>query len=364
LRSVSLIVCLALLIFGASACKTPAVPSEIAQVKLQENELWRAGAPVYAPDDYSRYIEVLRLANDKLIKEKAKFGWFRDYQEVRADFVVLLASGEGLIKKVQEEKASQSRDFSQQLALLKGRIGKIKAITLSMNENARVRESLAQAEVVSQEANLLLGKEKYPGLSDKIHLIDNYIRQAEDALFSILARYADDSQVQKWRKWAADTIAESKKKGTTAVLVNKLERTLTVYKKGIAVAVFDIGLGKYGLSDKLHAGDEATPEGRYKVIKKNANSNFYKALLIDYPNEEDKKQFAAARKRGEVPPGASIGGLIEIHGGGNDSLTNGCVGLENTAMDKIFSDVSVGTPVTIVGSLEDADQLLAALRKS
>jgi murein L,D-transpeptidase YafK len=136
---------------------------------------------------------------------------------------------------------------------------------------------------------------------------------------------------------------------------------LTLFKKGKEIAVYGIGLGKFGLSDKLYAGDEATPEGRYKIVKKNAHSRYYKALLLDYPNEYDRRQFVVAKKQGLVPARATIGGLIEIHGGGNDFLTNGCVGVENSVMDKIFPEVAVGTAVTIVGSLESAQKLLAGL---
>ena len=126
-----------------------------------------------------------------------------------------------------------------------------------MNEHAPVRESLARAEVVSREAQILLKHEKYSELAAKLDLVDRYISQAEEALFSILARYADDSQVAGWRKLAEDTVTESRRRGTTAVLVNKLARTLTLLKKGREIAVYEIGLGRYGLSDKLYAGDEA-----------------------------------------------------------------------------------------------------------
>ncbi len=98
---------------------------------------------------------------------------------------------------------------------------------------------------------------------------------------------------------------------------------MIVYKKGVAVAEFDVGLGFNGLSDKLHSGDDATPEGRYRITKKNTASRFYKALLINYPNEEDRRRFAAAKQKREIPYWVGIGGLVEIHGGGEDSLTTG-----------------------------------------
>lgn len=367
MKPVSLIISLCGLIvffFFISACKTPPVPPEVERAREQENELWRAGALVYVPQEYANHLLFLRLTKEKFIKEKAKFSWFRDYETIQADFRELLVQGEALLEKVQQEKVQESRGLSQRLSLLNERIRRLKILSLTMNENERVRKNLTRAEIAAKEADLLLQNEKYRILPDKLALIDSHIGQAVDALFSVLARYADGTQVETWRIWAEETIAESRKKGATAIIVNKLERTLTLYKKGGAVAVHKIGLGKYGLSDKLYAGDEATPEGKYRVVKKNPKSRFHRALLINYPNEEDKKHFLQAKKKGLIPPGAGIGGLIEIHGGGIDSLTNGCIGVEDDVIEKLFPEVSVGTPVTIIGSLESAAELLASLRKS
>jgi hypothetical protein len=356
----ALLVC----VLYSTACQAPPVPLEVARVKSQENELWKAGAPIYAADDYALYLESLRLAKEKLIKQNARLRWFRDYTEVRADYTVILARGEALLESVQAEKRSQSKNLSLRLSQLEERAGKIKAVTQLMNEHAPVRECLARADVLCREARFLMGNEKYSGLGAKLDLMDEHIRQAEEALISILVRYADDNQIARWRKLADDAVSESRRRGATMVLVNKLARTLTLYKRGRVAAVYEIGLGKCGLSDKLFAGDEATPEGRYRIVKKNARSRFYKALLIDYPNEQDKRRFALAKKKGVIPLRAAIGGLIEIHGGGKDSLTNGCVGVENSVMDKIFPEVAVGTVVVIVGSLESAAKLLGGLRTS
>ena len=113
-------------------------------------------------------------------------------------------------------------------------------------------------------------------------------------------------------------------------------------------------LGFNWIADKVQEGDGATPEGRYRVVKRmdNLSSEYYKALLIDYPNAEDRAEFSRLRRRGELPPGARIGGLIEIHGSGGrkHDWTNGCVAVTNAEMDELFPRVTVGTPVTIIGS--------------
>ena len=81
-------------------------------------------------------------------------------------------------------------------------------------------------------------------------------------------------------------------------------------------------------------------------------TRWHKALMLDYPNEEDWKTWRLRRQRGEIPTGRGPGGLIEIHGhGGKQSnWTDGCVALPNAVMDRLFAAVPVGTPVTIVGT--------------
>jgi hypothetical protein len=350
---------LSLFIFG---CKTSPVPPEVKEAEIQEHNLWRAGAPVYALEDYNQYKQALRLAKDKLIKERAKFGWFRNYEAVKAEFRKVLNSGEEILRRVQKRKEIKSESLSNQLSILTERINTLKKIVFSINEGQLVRKSLTQTELALMEADLLFKKEKYDAVSERLKDVSTYINKIEESVFSILERYTNEAQIKKWRKWVDETLTESKKEGRTAIIVNKLDRKLILYKKGIPFVSFDIGLGRYGLSDKLHAGDDATPEGRYEIIKKLSESHYYKALLINYPNEEDKRQFYLAKKKGLVPPRVGIGGLIEIHGGGKDSLTYGCISVENEVMDKIFTLVEVGTPVTIVGAVDSENSIIAMLK--
>jgi murein L,D-transpeptidase YafK len=87
-------------------------------------------------------------------------------------------------------------------------------------------------------------------------------------------------------------------------------------------------------------------------VKAIGSSLYHKALLLDYPNADDRAEFALARRRGEMPMSAGIGGFIEIHGEGGRGRdwTRGCVALTNADMDELFARVPIGTPVTIVGS--------------
>ena len=345
-------------LFVNCSCSTPPVPPEAARASVLEQDLWRAGGSLLIPRDYEAFRAGLKSAGGRIEAEDAWFGR-PDYSRIQADLQKLVAEGEALLRRIDEDKAARAKTFALSAETLAARIESLHRITQYFNENDDIRKNASQAEIKLVEARMLVSKEKYePAAAAR-----DFLERAEEAAVRLLERYLDSGQLAKWKRWAEEAVKESQDGDGVVILVNKVERRLTVYEKGKVRARYDIGLGKYGLSDKRRAGDEATPEGRYKVVKKIPASKFYKALLIDYPNEDDKRFFAEAKRRGQIPSHAGIGGAIEIHGGGKDSLTKGCVGLEDKDMDDIYAWSVVGTPVTIVGATDIENTILTEIRK-
>jgi murein L,D-transpeptidase YafK len=120
--------------------------------------------------------------------------------------------------------------------------------------------------------------------------------------------------------------------------------------KGQVLRSYAIALGGNPLGHKQQQGDERTPEGRYVLDWRNANSCCMRSLHISYPNEADK---AAASQLGVSP-----GGQIMIHGHVNGfgwwgwliqlfDWTNGCIAVNDTDMLEIWGMVDAGTPIEI-----------------
>jgi len=164
---------------------------------------------------------------------------------------------------------------------------------------------------------------------------------------------------------ARDTIEWSKLHHTAAIVVSKAERSLTLYRSGQKVLSYPVRLGFNGIKEKRYQGDGATPEGRYRVAGKRGKgqTQYYRALLLDYPNREDRRRFLNAQKNGKIPAFHDIGGQIEIHGVDNELMaqTLGCVMLENQQMAVLFDRVDNGTPVTIVGALQERNSVARVL---
>jgi len=135
-----------------------------------------------------------------------------------------------------------------------------------------------------------------------------------------------------------------------SVLVDKSEKKLYLLREGIKYREYSIALGPRPRGHKLHAGDERTPEGRYILDFKTEKSDFYKAIHISYPDEQDIKRASDI--------GASPGGSIMIHGMPNNTTlppeliqmfnwTDGCIAVTNQDMDEIWSAIKPGTPIDI-----------------
>lgn len=105
---------------------------------------------------------------------------------------------------------------------------------------------------------------------------------------------------------------------------------------------FDLGFSPIG--HKTQEGDGKTPEGAYRIDRKNPNSRFHLSLGISYPNASDVAQ---AKARGVSP-----GGDIFIHGTpsrwiGQRDWTWGCIAVTNEDMDEIYPMIETGTKIFI-----------------
>jgi L,D-peptidoglycan transpeptidase YkuD (ErfK/YbiS/YcfS/YnhG family) len=354
---------LAALACACFACRPAPVPPEVQEAESLRASLERAGASYLSPVEYERFRSGLIELRGRVAREKAKYGWWRDYRSAAANGRKVVALGRTALEGALALKEGRTGRLRDGAALIKERMVRLVAMTRFFNEDDAVRKALAQAEIKLGGMDLLTRSEKYEEAAVSLADAGAFVSGAEREIVRLLERYRNADEQKKWKRWAEETVADTKARGTTAIVVSKLERRLTIFRKGLAVAVFEIGLGKYGLSDKLYQGDEATPEGKYRIVRKYPATPFYKALLINYPNAEDMKAFAEARRKGLVPGRSDAGGAIEIHGGGKNKLTQGCVGLENADMDEVYRIAEIGTPVTIVGTLSVEGTILAEIGK-
>ena len=135
-----------------------------------------------------------------------------------------------------------------------------------------------------------------------------------------------------------------------SVLILKKDHVLELLAGGKAIRTYKVALGQGGLAPKRRQGDARTPEGHYTISARLAASEYHRALLISYPNAEDRRRAAGLG----VPPG----GDIMIHGLPNGQgyvgaahrlrdWTLGCIAVTDPEIEEIWKLVPLGTPVEI-----------------
>ncbi len=132
------------------------------------------------------------------------------------------------------------------------------------------------------------------------------------------------------------------------ILIEKAARKMTLFQNGQPVRVYSIALGFGPIGDKVREGDGKTPEGLYKIDRRNPQSSFHLSLGINYPLPEDLQR---AREGGY-----SAGGDIFIHGQPNrlpdnrkyaGDWTAGCIALTNPEIREVWAVTPIGTTVEI-----------------
>jgi hypothetical protein len=215
------------------------------------------------------------------------------------------------------------------------------------------RVYLQRARLLLSEAAVLLAQGEYVAARERAERSRGELTRALGSALAVARRFTSSEQLALWRRWVEQTRAWSRATGLAAVVVFKEQNRLVLLRRGEAARSYAADMGSNAVGRKLRRGDRATPEGRYHIVAKKdrGQSRFHRALLLDYPNDADRRRFAEALAAGEVPPGTAPGGLIEIHGEGGRgrNWTDGCVALSNPDMDDLFTRVAQGTWVTIVG---------------
>jgi murein L,D-transpeptidase YafK len=135
------------------------------------------------------------------------------------------------------------------------------------------------------------------------------------------------------------------------VIVRKSERRLYLLRNGQVLRSFHVALGLEPEGHKTREGDFRTPEGRYYLTERNADSDYFLSIRISYPNDSDLDR----ARRGRVP----AGGAVMIHGQPNrpshsleyyrrSDWTNGCIAVTNAEMVDIWLMTTVNTPIEIL----------------
>jgi hypothetical protein len=261
--------------------------------------------------------------------------------------------------------ASQnSNDFinslERDLAAVKRDTAQIEQLYSRLPLPTAINKKYSKGIILLREAELNLEQKNFKECRKKLELAKSNLSEVAHHTKTLLDDYF--SNLPMWKRWYDQTIRESAQNQSYALIVDKFAGKCFLVYSGKLKTTYSVELGKNWIGEKRYSGDKATPEGKYLVTKKKEGhqTRYFKALLLNYPNEQDKQRFQNEIRDKTLPRFARIGGLIEIHGGGGKGVnwTDGCIAFADHDMDSLFRIVPVGCPVTILGSLQSLFEVI------
>jgi murein L,D-transpeptidase YafK len=135
------------------------------------------------------------------------------------------------------------------------------------------------------------------------------------------------------------------------VVVRKGERRLFLMRGENVLRSYKVALGLNPVGHKEREGDFRTPEGKYRLTRRNPRSDYFLSIQVSYPNETDIQR---ARHNGWY-----AGGSIMIHGLPNmlkhspewyekQDWTDGCIAVSNSDIVEIWMLIADNAPIEIL----------------
>lgn len=330
---------------ATAACSRYPIVS-VAEAERAKQRALEAEAPLYAPSEYRRSQAAFKSAQ-LLLAEQERRWLLRDYDAAADLLQQARALAESAAANATEERARRRLEVESELLQFEDAL-----VMIREGELALMRQSLSKAEISLAAAKAQWENGDYEAARRTLTGEAEAIRFLNDLGEAYVQRNTDPELIAQWNRAVRSTIEHSARTGEHVIIVNKYRKMLSLYRNGRRVNDHPADLGANPFSEKRYRGDRATPEGRYRIVKKLGvgQSAYYKALVINYPNAQDQERYRRLRREMSSAPG--VGGSIEIHGRGgrNQNWTAGCVAVDDRVMDRLFEVASVGTLVTIVAN--------------
>jgi len=341
------------------------VPEDAVQaVASVDRDLVRLRATEIAPHEYARFARQWMILKARVETEEDTIRWPWEPNDLESALRGLHEEGVQAVIRLTEQRESLRRTAEQQLMRTEDRSRALARQVGTIDSRLVLGRNPVETELLLKQARSFYQQEEYGhSLAASEEAAQRLLTQAS-LLSTELGRYANRKRIARWQQMVKDTVEWSRSRHASAIVISKADRRLLLYRNGQHVLSYSVRLGFNGIREKRYQGDGATPEGRYHVTTKRGHgqTQFFRALVLDYPNAEDRRQFLLDRKNGQIPSSRGIGGQIEIHGTQNELAPSlGCVMLENPQMAWLFNRVEKGTPVTIVGALDEQNSVAMVL---
>lgn len=356
----------ALALVGSLSGCVEAVPQDVIEaVESIDRDLMELRADEFSPIDYTQFAHQWMALKTRAQADEDLIRWPWEPNDLEVALRRLQEDGSRTVARLTKERESLRRSAEAKIARVEDRFRMMTLQISAIDSRLVLGQNPVETDLLMKQAHSFYEQGRYDRSLDASNRAAKSLATQATELSNELGQYADRDRISQWQQMAKDTITWSRIHRTSAIVIDKADRALTLYRNGQKMLSYPIRLGLNGIREKRYRGDGATPEGQYRISSKHGQGQtpFYRALVLDYPNEKDRRRYRLGQKTGQIPASQAIEEQIEIHGVENELMaqTLGGVMLNNPQMALLYDRVSKGTPVTIVGALHEQNSVSLTL---
>ena len=356
----------ALALVGSLSGCVEAVPQDaIEAVETIDRDLIELRAAEFSPTDYTQFADQWIALKVRVQADEDLIRWPWEANDLEVALRRLQEEGSRTVVRLTKERESLRRSAEDKIARVEDRYRMMTLQVGAIGSRLELEQKPDAIDLLMKQAHVLYQQGRYDRALDASNRAAHNLATYAALLSNELGRYADRDRITQWREMAKATISWSRTHRTSAIVINKADRVLTLYRNGHKVLSYPVRLGFNGVREKRYQGDGATPEGRYRISSKGrqGQTQLNRALVLDYPNEDDRRRYEVGRKTGQIPASKAIREQFTIHGVEDELMgqTLGCVMLDNPQMALLYDRVEKGMPVTIVGALQEQNSVALTL---
>jgi lipoprotein-anchoring transpeptidase ErfK/SrfK len=339
----------------------PAPPKDLHKTGRQAlHQAKLVGADQFAPQQIKEAQILFDSAMQLWENENKKFIPFRDYSVIQFFLERSLAASQYSYTVTKNGKIALSERYKNQIDLIKARIKYFEQYLNHIPVTNHERMQMTLVKLQFEASVLSIRNKQMEGVGEELQQVLEEIEALTERTKMLVTTYF--TGYPSWEKLQQEALKARNQKSALTIIIDKFSRKCLVFDKGNLLASYPIELGSNWIGDKQQSGDKTTPEGTYIIIMKKdgGQTKYQKALLLNYPNEDDLIRYEMNKRKGVISKNARTGGDIEIHGMGGKGYdwTDGCIALSNEDMERLYQMAAVGSSVVIVGSTKPLNVVL------
>lgn len=353
------------LTFLLAGCLQTAPPELVQDVEALDRELHEVGVSEFAPEEYGEFLHQWVALKARLEEDDDLIRLPWEPNSVAGEVARVAEQARKTLSLTKERREEQRKVASDQLELATERLDALKRHVEALGGRAVVGQQLVETELLVHQAKAFYDHARFGRATEQARYAVQSIGVQTVKLTRELSRYADDEKLTAWQAMAEHTVEWSRRAKAQAIVVDKAQRTLHLYRSGKLLESIPLRLGADGILEKRAVGDGATPEGYYHIVRKQGpeRTALHRALILDYPNGEDRRALRLSRPVNSPRTTRESGTPVAIHGEDRRKLHQalGSLVVDNAQLDSLYRQIETGTPVTIVGALTGDNPVARAL---